>query len=333
MRHGTEIRGIALSDESTPGFQPPRACFVIVWYGEWPRWLSFYLRSCSANSRFHWLIFTDNPAYPTCPANVFIKHLSRSEFEARVSGILGQPYTFSYGYKLCDLKPAYGHLFESELEGYEFWGYADLDVVYGDLGCFLTESVLTDCDVVTSTPRIIAGHCTLLRNSQEIRQLYRTCPEFISKFLSRDYQVFDEDDFSKCVKSLSSAGVVRLRSIELQTEDSVIQWSGRKTFLFIWYKGQLLDANTFRKWGYFHFIKSKYGEAFRCADDPSMSSVFVLSRNGFYAVSGVTRSIRLVLMLLMSFLCTIPWYAKLLLKVLVPARLRAFLRRGAVAQT
>ena len=36
-------------------------------------------------------------------------------------------------YKLCDLKPAYGYIFNNLLKDFDYWGYSDLDLLFGNL--------------------------------------------------------------------------------------------------------------------------------------------------------------------------------------------------------
>ena len=46
-------------------------------------------------------------------------------------------------YKLCDLKPAYGHIHERDIAGYRFFGYGDIDIVYGQISDFYTGKLVS----------------------------------------------------------------------------------------------------------------------------------------------------------------------------------------------
>ena len=50
--------------------------------------------------------------------------------------VLNEPYD------LCDFKVAYGEIFQEYLEPYDFWGFCDCDLIYGDIRHFLTEELL-----------------------------------------------------------------------------------------------------------------------------------------------------------------------------------------------
>lgn len=46
-------------------------------------------------------------------------------------------------YKLCDFRPAFGHIFKEYIDGYDFGGYADSgDTLYGDLRALMLDYIL-----------------------------------------------------------------------------------------------------------------------------------------------------------------------------------------------
>lgn len=49
-------------------------------------------------------------------------------------------------YKLCDLKPMYGYIFEEYIKEYKYWGHCDTDTLMGDLDGVLTEDLLNRYD-------------------------------------------------------------------------------------------------------------------------------------------------------------------------------------------
>lgn len=70
-------------------------------------------------------------------------------------------------YKLCDLRPAYGEMFQDYLKDYDFWGHCDMDLVFGDIRNFITEEILIKYDRVG-----INGPFTLYRNTKEVNSCY-----------------------------------------------------------------------------------------------------------------------------------------------------------------
>lgn len=63
-------------------------------------------------------------------------------------------------YKLCDLKPMYGYIFEEYLKEFNFWGHCDVDTIMGNLDKWLSEEFLERYDKL-----FCLGHMTIYRNS------------------------------------------------------------------------------------------------------------------------------------------------------------------------
>jgi hypothetical protein len=102
-------------------------------------------------------------------------------------------HVHQYPYVLVEFKPATGHIFASLLEGYSHWGYADLDIAFGDLPRWISEEELTDYDIVTygygDQNRIyLRGQFTFHKNSERINQLWREC-SYLSSMDERFAQV------------------------------------------------------------------------------------------------------------------------------------------------
>ena len=78
-------------------------------------------------------------------SNIVLKVLTIDEWRYRVNERLGIdiPFTSKWYYKLCDYKPALAYLFPeliypptSEHSQYSFWGYADIDLIWGNFTRF-----------------------------------------------------------------------------------------------------------------------------------------------------------------------------------------------------
>ena len=41
-----------------------KVTFIICYFGKFPSYIDLFLRSCSINTNYNWLIFTDNKQYP-----------------------------------------------------------------------------------------------------------------------------------------------------------------------------------------------------------------------------------------------------------------------------
>lgn len=140
--------------------------FIICYYGSFPEWMDLWLLSCQHNPNFNFTIVTDLPLQHL-PDNVHILPLTMNELRQRFTHILGFEAALSNPYKLCDYKPLYGLAFQKELAGYDFWGHCDIDLIWGDLGKFITDELLGQFDRIGKY-----GHLTLYRNSEKINRLF-----------------------------------------------------------------------------------------------------------------------------------------------------------------
>lgn len=135
---------------------------VVPYFGEFPEYFHLWLRSAEMNPSIDFLIFTDQPT-TECAENIHFYRSTLEEIHTRIKNKLGKGCKLKQAYKLCDYRPAYGMIFEAELKGFDFWGYCDVDVIFGDLRKFITESVLEEYEKISNW-----GHLTLYRNSEEV---------------------------------------------------------------------------------------------------------------------------------------------------------------------
>ena len=106
--------------------QCPRILFLIPYFGRWPFWMPFFLESCRHNADIDWLLFSDCPIPSNVPDNVRIESITFADYCALVSQRLNIPFAPQAAYKLCDIKPALGHIHVDRLEGTD--APADLDL-------------------------------------------------------------------------------------------------------------------------------------------------------------------------------------------------------------
>lgn len=140
-----------------------RKCgFVLPYYGHFPPYFQLFLNSCGANPDFDWLVFTDDHTEYRYPSNVHVHYESFADMQRRVRDAFDFHPQLKTPYKLCDLKPMYGYLFAEWLEDYQYWGYCDCDVVFGNLSHYITDELLAGYDKLFEL-----GHCSILRNTTE----------------------------------------------------------------------------------------------------------------------------------------------------------------------
>lgn len=145
---------------------------IIDYFGQWPKWFDMFLKTCEHNATVHWLLHTDCRIPPDPPANVRFVRTSREQYTKRVSDTLGIRFAPDSMYAICNVRPAFGVLYAEEIRGYDYFGWGDIDVLYGDIRRFYTDEVLTH-DVICASDRLCTGHLTLLRNDSSLREAFR----------------------------------------------------------------------------------------------------------------------------------------------------------------
>lgn len=189
-------------------FIPPdyRAAFVVLYFGTWPNWFPAYLRSCETNVGVKWLIVTDSTPPAFVPPNVSFLNMTLDEIKDRCERCTEIRPSIERMYKLCDLRPFYGLLFSDLLNGFKYWGFCDLDIIWGDIDNWLKRVMLSEPDIISARKGKLAGHCSLFRNTEEINTLPLTHPIVKDVLLNSESYYFDEVGFTEILKPEVEAG-------------------------------------------------------------------------------------------------------------------------------
>jgi hypothetical protein len=167
------------------------------WYGNYPWYFPYYVHSCSFNPTIHFYIITDNlDEIPNKPANLIIIHKTLEDIKKTASQKLGFPVNIDYAYKLCDFKPAYGFIFSELINGYDFWGQSDLDIIYGNVRDFLTQDFLNDFDFISLRHDYTTGCFALYKNTPTMNNFFMRSKDFKLVLSNPDHYCFDECNFA-----------------------------------------------------------------------------------------------------------------------------------------
>jgi hypothetical protein len=240
--------------------------------------------------------------------------------------MLQTQFVLSRNYKLVDLKPAYGELFQEYLQGYDFWGYTDLDVLYGDLSRFFTDPILNSHDVLSPSDRLLVGHLTLIRNSPDLCRLYRECPNYLQILCQDSHEGFDEKGFHRLVMHLASVNKLRVFLRDMKQEDILLRLNGRSGFLVIWRRGRLYDVAAFREICHFHFMESKWKQMFNVESVRALDDCMILTPNSLVTVKNIPGKLRLLGLAVATIILAIPWYLRVTIRFPI-SRLRKSLSR------
>lgn len=168
--------------------------FVMPYFGKWPFWFDFYLVSCQYNPSIHWIFYTDCGIPEKYPANVHFHEMSFEQYAQKVRDKLHIDFYPKTPYKLCDLRPAYGLIHAGDLKDYDFWGFGDIDVIYGDLRKYLTDERLR-FNTISCIGSRISGHLSLFRNCDQMNLAFQKCSNW-QTLMCGEHTAFDERGFS-----------------------------------------------------------------------------------------------------------------------------------------
>lgn len=148
---------------------------IIVYFGKFPKYMQYFLKSASYSSRVDFLIFTDADFdnYSKYDNIIFYKFLLNDFNRLANERInLGFDFLLKNSYKLCDLKPMYGWIFQNYLVNYEAWAHSDIDIFIGDFIDEFEPILLGEVDVISSHARYISGAFTAYRNKDYVNTLF-----------------------------------------------------------------------------------------------------------------------------------------------------------------
>ncbi len=175
----------------------PSIIIIIPYFGQWPFWMPFFIESCRANPDINWLLIGDCSVLEQLPDNVEQRNSDFASYCAFISERLDIRFNPSNPYKLCDLKPALGFIHAADVAGYDYWGFSDLDLIYGDLRAYFSDERLRRFKVLSTHERRISGHFCLLRNESELNSLFWKIPDFVRRAEDAQNHALDEGGFSR----------------------------------------------------------------------------------------------------------------------------------------
>ena len=175
-----------------------RICIITAQFGKLPCYINLWLKSCRWNPGIDFLVCSDIKV-DEFPENVRWLYMGFSEFRTLAEEKLGMKVQLDTPYECCDLKTVYGVIFSEYLNGYDYWGYCDVDMVFGDLEWYFKKYDLNLYDKFLSF-----GHLTLIRNTKENNERYRLpCNagrSYRDAFTSKGSMHFDEGEINQIYK-------------------------------------------------------------------------------------------------------------------------------------
>lgn len=242
---------------------------VSPYFGELPPNIDFTIESMRANKSIDWYIITDsNNIYSK--ENVKVIYSTFEEVRNRIYKMIGT--TINSPYKLCDYKPTYGYIYYDILKDYDYWGYCDLDIIFGDIDKYINQSRLNNYDKIFDL-----GHFSILKNNQKIIQAFkgdrRVKVPYQDILNSKYIHVFDEsyDEKNQGINGILKSMNFKVYEDRNEFSDIDIKYENFKPtnlkkidvdFYYLYNNGKLFekknnDSNYLKEIIYVHLQKRK----------------------------------------------------------------------------
>ena len=154
--------------------------FIILYFGKLPDNFSIWLKSCEYNPTINFILFTDDERTFNYPPNIKVYYTTFNEIKAKIQDKYSFKISLNTPYELCDYKVAYGDIFREYIKDFNFWGYCDIDIIWGNIRKFFTEDILNKYDKIG-----FLGHSTIYKNKEYINTIYKK--ELHGKVIYKDF--------------------------------------------------------------------------------------------------------------------------------------------------
>ena len=172
---------------------------ISVYIGKFPSYFETVRKSMKYNHDVDWCIYTDTVTVETVDDNLKLIPYSLKEYNDTLSKILNMNVNILKPYKIADTKPLYALAFPHELDGYDWWGFCDLDVIFGNIRRFLTDDVLNENEIITYvTNSTLHGPFSLFKNRKDIIES-ALCIDYANT-INGEFVNVDEIDFFRIIK-------------------------------------------------------------------------------------------------------------------------------------
>lgn len=180
-----------------------RIAIITTRFGSYLNYIHLWLLSVEYNKSIDFFIITDiqNDKYKF-PQNSHVIQMSLEDLRKKIQNYFDFSIVLDRPYKVTEYQPAFGMVFEDELQEYDYWGYCDTDTIFGDLRAFLSE------DILDKNERIyFKDHLTLYKNNKKMRELflYNNAKKWTyeSAFRTPYICYFGEDTMTEITKTLN----------------------------------------------------------------------------------------------------------------------------------
>ena len=191
-----------------------RKLLLAPWFGPLPTWYRLWFDNISRLGQFGFDVYVTQDGF---------------DFNRRVKDILGIENAIGDdGRKVCDYRCAFGLLYADLLDGYEWWGTTDLDMVYGRVENWVTDDFLGDIDLHSNHPTYVSGPWSLYRNTPPVNELFTHYSDWRGELENPRTTGWVETSFSRLLEdSLLGYSYTNWQTKNLDNFDR-LHWDGER---------------------------------------------------------------------------------------------------------
>jgi hypothetical protein len=165
---------------------------LIPYFGRFPEWSDLYFETLRRNETIDFIFLSDQDGSRYSAPNIIFHKATFADYVKSVNEKLDFTFQPQNAYKLCDLRPLFGYLHRDIFAPYDFYGWTDMDILFGDIRAFYTDDVLKKYDVISNHVVRVSGHLALFRNTEENRSVFKKIYRWKEALLRPEFVGIDE---------------------------------------------------------------------------------------------------------------------------------------------
>lgn len=241
----------------------PSIVIFIPYFGEWPEWIDLFFDAAKRNHSIDFIIYTDCQDLILDASNIFFHTITFQDYISEINKKLSFEFDPPNAYKLCDLRPLFGDMHKEQFKNYDFFGWCDLDLFFGDIRSFYSDELLNKYDVFSTHADRVSGHFALFRNNKRNRKMYRRIYRWKEALQNPEFVGIDEHGITNALtmtfldkvnEKYNSRLLIRLNSFLSKRRKRKLYFVEQYTTPFLpipWTDGTL-NSQQPSKWKYFN---------------------------------------------------------------------------------
>ena len=252
-----------------------KIAIIVVYLGEFPRLFDLTKKTAKFNKDYDWLIFNDQYKDEFIDGNLRFIPSSLDDVNIRLFHALGGGVAINRPQKLADVKPLFGKMYAEYLEQYEWFGWSDLDVIYGNFNNYINDEVLDKNEFIGYISKTLFGPFALFKKSS-CQDLYLNIQN-INNLINHDgpfkgNNSVDETHFGNIVRDKLK---IYDKNLVTGTQDCLVR-HGKNKFPLHWQEGDL-HLDTFKN-DFPEDYYNKYGDCSMIVHLPKAETFTVVFR-------------------------------------------------------